>query len=209
MRRTPWATYLWPGLPQLWYRGLGAGLALAAGCAILLNLLLLASFVWVELLSPWHLKLGWLAIGTLWCGAAVLSARNSRREVTEEAVSTEGLFREALSEYLQRSWFEAERILVRLLHLYPRDVEEVLYESPKVAEAVVVGVQPPKWPFQRVKAYVVLREGASVSEEELMALCKRRLEEYAVPWKIEFVKELPKNFVGKVLRRLLVESQSE
>lgn len=123
MRRMPWATYLWPGLPQLWYRGLGAGLALAAGCAILLNLLLLASFVWVELLSPWHLKLGWLAIGTLWCGAAVLSARNSRREVTEEAVSTEGLFREALSEYLQRSWFEAERILVRLLHLYPRDVE--------------------------------------------------------------------------------------
>ena len=68
-------------------------------------------------------ELGWLAIGTLWFGAAVLSAHNSRREVTEEAVSTEGLFREALSEYLQRSWFEAERILVRLLHLYPRDVE--------------------------------------------------------------------------------------
>ena len=55
--------------------------------------------------------------------SAVLSSRNSHSVVTEEAVSTEGLFREALSEYLQRSWFEAERILVRLLHLYPRDVE--------------------------------------------------------------------------------------
>ena len=102
-----------------------------------------------------------------------------------------------------------EMILAGDLQVYPRDVEEVLYESPKVAEAVVVGVQPPKWPFQRVKAYVVLREGASVSEEELMALCKRRLEEYAVPWKIEFVKELPKNFVGKVLRRMLVEAPGE
>lgn len=48
-------------------------------------------------------------------------------------------------------------ILAGDLQVYPRDVEEVLYESPKVAEAVVVGVQPPKWPFQRVKAYVVLR----------------------------------------------------
>jgi len=102
-----------------------------------------------------------------------------------------------------------EMILAGELQVYPRDVEEVLYESPKVKEAAVVGVQPPKWPFQRVKAYVVLREGASVSEEELMALCKRRLEEYAVPWKIVFVKELPKNFVGKVLRRMLVEPQSE
>jgi long-chain acyl-CoA synthetase len=56
-----------------------------------------------------------------------------------------------------------------------------------------------------VKAYVVLSEGANVSEADLVALCKRRLEEYAVPWKIEFVRELPKNFMGKVLRRMLVE----
>jgi long-chain acyl-CoA synthetase len=102
-----------------------------------------------------------------------------------------------------------EMILAGDLQVYPRDVEEVLYESPNVKEAVVVGVQPPKWPFQRVKAYVVLREGASVSEAELMALCKRRLEEYAVPWKIEFVKELPKNFVGKVLRRMLVDAPAD
>jgi long-chain acyl-CoA synthetase len=66
-------------------------------------------------------------------------------------------------------------------------------------------VQPARWPFQRVKAYVVPREGVTLSEDELIALCQRRLEEYAVPWKIEFRKELPKNFVGKVLRRLLVE----
>jgi len=98
-----------------------------------------------------------------------------------------------------------EMILAGDYQVYPRDVEEVLYEHPKVKEVAVVGIQPPRWPFQRVKACVVLREGENASEEELIALCQRRLEDYAVPWKIEFRKELPKSFVGKVLRRLLVE----
>ena len=102
-----------------------------------------------------------------------------------------------------------EMILAGDYQVYPRDVEEVLYENPKVKEVAVVGVQPPRWPFQRVKAYVVLREGASASEDELMEMCRRRLEEYAVPWKIEFRQELPKNFIGKVLRRVLVEENLE
>jgi long-chain acyl-CoA synthetase len=102
-----------------------------------------------------------------------------------------------------------EMILAGDYQVYPRDVEEVLYENPNVKEVAVVGVQPPRWPFQRVKAYVVLREGAQASEEELMAMCRRRLDEYAVPWKIEFRQELPKNFVGKVLRRVLVEENKE
>jgi long-chain acyl-CoA synthetase len=102
-----------------------------------------------------------------------------------------------------------DMILAGDYQVYPRDVEEVLYENPKVKEVAVVGVQPQRWPFQRVKAYVVLREGASASEAELRAFCERRLAEYAVPWKIEFRKELPKNFVGKVLRRLLVEEAEQ
>jgi long-chain acyl-CoA synthetase len=102
-----------------------------------------------------------------------------------------------------------EMILTGDNQVYPRDVEEVLYENPKIKEVAVVGIQAPKWPFQRVKAYVVLREGAQASEAELRAYCQRRLEEYAVPWQIEFRRELPKNFVGKVLRRLLVEESPE
>jgi long-chain acyl-CoA synthetase len=102
-----------------------------------------------------------------------------------------------------------EMILAGDYQVYPRDVEEVLYENPKVKEVAVVGVQPPKWPFQRVKAYVVLRDGATASADELMEMCRRRLDEYAVPWQIEFRKELPKNFVGKVLRRVLVEEGAE
>jgi long-chain acyl-CoA synthetase len=88
--------------------------------------------------------------------------------------------------------------------VYPRDVEEVLYENSKVMEVAVVGVQAGD-NGQRVKAFVVPRPGTDLSKEELLDLCRRRLEEYAVPWDIEFCEELPKSFVGKVLRRMLVE----
>ena len=56
-----------------------------------------------------------------------------------------------------------------------------------------------------MKAFVVPRPGTDLSGEELLELCKKRLEPYAVPWEIEFRTELPKSFVGKVLRRMLVE----
>jgi long-chain acyl-CoA synthetase len=88
--------------------------------------------------------------------------------------------------------------------VYPRDVEEVLYENSKVLEVAVVGVQADDGD-QRVKAFVVPRPGTDLSDEELLELCRKRLEPYAVPWEIEFRDELPKSFVGKVLRRMLVE----
>lgn len=90
--------------------------------------------------------------------------------------------------------------------VYPRDVEEVLYENNKVLEAAVVGVGREK-DQQKIKAYVVPRPDAALSKEELVALCRRRLEEYAVPWEIEFRQELPRSFIGKVLRRMLFEEE--
>jgi long-chain acyl-CoA synthetase len=97
-----------------------------------------------------------------------------------------------------------DTILAGEYSVYPRDVEEVLYENSKVMEVAVVGV-PTETSAQRVKAFVVPRPGTHLSKEELLDLCRKRLEEYAVPWDIEFREELPKSFVGKVLRRLLVE----
>ncbi len=108
--------------------------------------------------------------------------------------------------YFQIVARKKEMILAGEYQVYPRDVEEVLYEHPKVHEAAVIGVQRPRWPFQRVKAYVVLKKGQLASEEELIELCRRRLEQAAVPWRIEFVDQLPKSFVGKVLRRMLIEA---
>ena len=97
-----------------------------------------------------------------------------------------------------------DTILAGDYSVYPRDVEEVLYENSKVMEVAVVGV-PRGARGQKVKAFVVPRPGTSISKEELLDLCRKRLEEYAVPWDIEFRAELPKSFVGKVLRRLLVK----
>lgn len=123
MVRMPWATYLWPGLPQLWRQGLWWGLALAVGFGVLLNLLVMASFVWVELLGSGTLKFAWLAMSVLWLGSAVASVWHSWGVVPRVTCSAEAMFRTALSEYLKGNWFEAERTLGRLLELRPRDVE--------------------------------------------------------------------------------------
>jgi long-chain acyl-CoA synthetase len=101
-----------------------------------------------------------------------------------------------------------EMILAGDYQVYPRDVEEVLFEHPKVKDVAVVGV-PATQPGQKVKAFVVLRDGESATPEELIALCRERLEEWAVPWEVEFRRELPKSFVGKVLRRVLVEEEGD
>lgn len=97
-----------------------------------------------------------------------------------------------------------DTIRVGEFDVYPRDVEEVLYENNKVWEAAVVGVNDGAR-GQRIKAYVVPQPGTSLSKEQLIALCQRRLEDYAVPDEIEFRESLPKSFVGKVLHRRLVE----
>lgn len=91
--------------------------------------------------------------------------------------------------------------------VYPRDVEEVLYEHNKVLEAAVVGIGREAG-NQKVKAFVVPRPNSGLSQEELLDLCKRRLEAYAVPWEIEFRESLPRSFIGKVLRRMLHEDNA-
>lgn len=98
-----------------------------------------------------------------------------------------------------------DTIMAGEFSVYPRDIEEVLYENSKVLEVAVVGVTRKGWLGSKVKAFVVPRPGTTLSEEELMELCRKRLDEYAVPWEIEFRETLPKSFVGKVLRRMLVE----
>lgn len=92
--------------------------------------------------------------------------------------------------------------------VYPRDVEEVLYEHNKVLEAAVVGVGHTDG-NQRIKAFVVPRPDSRLSQDELLALCRRRLEDYAVPWEIEFRQSLPRSFIGKVLRRALFEEDAQ
>ncbi len=93
-------------------------------------------------------------------------------------------------------------------NIYPREVEEVLYEHPAVLEAAVVGVPDP-YRGETVKAFIVLKPEyrGKVSEEEIIQFCKERLAAYKVPRIIEFRDELPKSAVGKILRRVLREEE--
>ena len=87
-------------------------------------------------------------------------------------------------------------------NIYPREVEEVLFEHPQIKEAVVVGVPDP-YRGETVKAFVVLQEGGAASAEEIMAFCRERLAPYKVPRQVVFRDSLPKSGVGKYLRREL------
>ncbi|MGX1194133.1 long-chain acyl-CoA synthetase [Metabacillus sp. SLBN-84] len=89
-------------------------------------------------------------------------------------------------------------------NVYPRDIEEVLYEHEAVQEAVVIGVPDP-YRGETVKAFVVLKAGKHASDEEIIAFCRSNLAAYKVPAIIEFRNELPKTSVGKILRRALRE----
>jgi long-chain acyl-CoA synthetase len=87
-------------------------------------------------------------------------------------------------------------------NIYPREVDEVLYEHPKVLDAVTVGVPDP-YRGETVKAFVVVKPGEQVSDQEIIAFCKSRLAAYKVPRHIEFRDVLPKTAVGKILRKEL------
>ncbi|MEM7129281.1 MAG: alpha/beta fold hydrolase [Chloroflexota bacterium] len=142
--------------------------------------------------------------------------------------------------YFQLISRKRDTIMAGEFSVYPRDVEEVLYENNKVLEVAVVGIPTDldvvdsasaveggnafgaakhsvsstrdeeakdESTKQRIKAFVVPRPGTNLTTEELLELCRKRLDSYAVPWEIEFRQELPKSFVGKVLRRMLVSKE--
>jgi len=91
-------------------------------------------------------------------------------------------------------------------NVYPREVEEVLYQHPKVMEAAVIGI-PSKVRGERIKAFVALKDGATAKVSEIVEFCKVRLAPYKVPKSITFCDELPKSLAGKVLRRVLREEE--
>lgn len=95
-------------------------------------------------------------------------------------------------------------ILTGGFNVYPREVEEVLFQHPQIEEAAVAGIPDP-YAGQRVKAFVVPKAGARLTEEEVIAFCRERLAGYKVPRVVEFRDALPKSLVGKVLRRKLRE----
>jgi long-chain acyl-CoA synthetase len=104
-------------------------------------------------------------------------------------------------------WFylvdrKKDMIIAAGYKVWPREVEDVLYCHPAVREAAVVGVPDP-YRGETVKAYVSLKPGATVTEEDLIEFCKQQMAAYKYPRSIQFIDELPKTATGKILRREL------
>ena len=92
-------------------------------------------------------------------------------------------------------------------NVYPRDIEERLYEHPAVLEAAAIGV-PVGGDNQRAKVFVVLQPDKSVTEEEIVTWCREGLAKYKVPKFVEFRDELPKTPIGKIFRRELAAEEA-
>jgi long-chain acyl-CoA synthetase len=92
-------------------------------------------------------------------------------------------------------------------NVYPREIDEVLYEHPKIADAVTIGVSD-AYRGETVKVFVVVKPEETLTEEEVIAHCKEKLAAYKVPRVVEFRQELPKSMVGKVLRKELRAEES-
>jgi long-chain acyl-CoA synthetase len=99
-----------------------------------------------------------------------------------------------------------DMIIAGGFNIYPREIDETLYQHPKVKEVVAVGVPDP-YRGETVKVFVVLKDGASATEKEIIDFCKERLAPYKVPKKVEFRGDIPKSAVGKILRKILRDEE--
>lgn len=85
------------------------------------------------------------------------------------------------------------------VNIYPREIEDVLYNHPSVLEVAVIGVPDPVW-GESVQAVVALKEGAQATAEDIIQFCEGRLASYKKPKSVRFVDELPRNPSGKILK---------
>ena len=99
-----------------------------------------------------------------------------------------------------------DMIIAGGFNIYPREIDEVLHQHPKIKEAISVGV-PHEYRGETVKAFVVLKEGQTATAEDVMSFCREKLTAYKVPKLVEFRDGLPQSTIGKVLRRTLRDEE--
>ena len=99
-----------------------------------------------------------------------------------------------------------ELIIVGGFNVFPREIDELIYQHPKAKEGITVGI-PDECKGERIKVYIVLKEGETATPEEFIAYFNERLTPYKCPSEVEFRTELPKSMIGKILRRALREEE--
>jgi long-chain acyl-CoA synthetase len=144
-------------------------------------------------------------------GPQVMKGYLNMPEETAQTVKEGWLYTGDIAKMDESGYFyivdrKKDMIVASGYNIYPREIEEVLFEHPDVAEAVAIGVAD-EYRGETVKAFVVKRSGARATEEELLDFCKERLAPYKAPKTVEFREELPKSAVGKLLRRVLANEE--
>ncbi|MEH7275959.1 long-chain-fatty-acid--CoA ligase [Neobacillus vireti] len=142
-------------------------------------------------------------------GPQVMKGYWNRPEATEETIKDGWLYTGDLGYMDDNGYFYVvdrmkDMIIAGGFNIYPREIEEVLYEHPEVVEAVAAGIPDP-YRGETVKAYVVLKEGSKLTSEDLNQFARKYLAAYKAPRLYEFREDLPKTAIGKILRRTLVE----
>jgi long-chain acyl-CoA synthetase len=145
-------------------------------------------------------------------GPQVMRGYWNRPEETAAVLDTDGWLRTGdIARMDEDGWFyivdrKKDLIITGGENIYPREVEEVLFEHPAVQEAAVVGVRHP-FGGEIAKAFVVLKEGETATKKDIIQFAGQRLTKYKVPRAVEFRTELPKSAAQKVLRRVLAEEE--
>ena len=106
--------------------------------------------------------------------------------------------------YLTISDRKKDLIVASGFNIYPNEIDGILFSHPKILEACCIGV-PDEYRGETVKAYIVVQPGENLTKEEVISYCREKLAAYKVPKEIEFIDELPKSAIGKILRRELRE----
>lgn len=146
-------------------------------------------------------------------GPQVMKGYWNRPEETEQVLKDGWLLTGDIGYMNEDGYFyvvdrKKDMIIAGGFNIYPREIEEVLYEHPAIQEVVVAGIPDP-YRGETVKAFVVLKEHQTVTEEDLDLFVRKHLAAYKVPRMYDFRKELPKTAVGKILRRALVEEEKQ
>ncbi len=145
-------------------------------------------------------------------GPQVMQGYYKNLEETKATIRDGWLYTGDIAKMDQEGYFfivdrKKDIIIVGGFNVYPREVEEILYQNPKIKEAAAVGVKDATH-GEVVKAFVVLKDGESATEQEIKDFFQGKIAKFKIPRSVEFRKDLPKTLVGKILRRELREEKS-
>lgn len=142
-------------------------------------------------------------------GPIVMKGYWNKPEETKEAMRNGWFHTGDLAQMDEEGYYyivgrKKELIISSGFNIYPKEIEELLYQHPKIADAAVIGV-PHEYKGEAVKAYIILQEGAQATPEEIIDYCRSKLAVFKAPTIVEFRKALPRTASGKVLKRVLQE----